>query len=262
MSNIKLMENRFNQYLNDYKNCWLDRFTWKGIFGDTPKHSISIVNFAKQTTFLDNIPIVSNVINFHKKINNLSDQYIKWVISIDNSYTQEELEDIKNFFLGAIGEYFFVFLLTENKRILIKTATNSKLQNYDFNYIAPRLKGEYDVGVDLTGVISYGQELHNCALQVKFWNPFIDTPITNKIIQGIHSDAICNNFIDNNENNNIIVCWLGNTQNVSKYLIANKLLYKHIIFIDNNALDNSINYQNKLFWMKLNDALKDIKTFK
>lgn len=258
---VSLMQQRFANYANNIKDNWLDRFTWKGLYGDTPKNSISIVNFAKQTNAFENIEDFYNANDFHRIVVKLSKLYIKWIQAKDNSYSDEELINLKNFFLGAIGEYFFMILLDTLKRFII-TGKDGKLQLFDFNYIAPRLKNELDYGVDLTGVISHGMSTSKCAIQVKFWDPNIDTPITNKIAQSIHSDAICNNFIDNNENDNIVICWLGDTKNVSKYLYANKALYKHIVFIDNKVLDDSINNQNIIFWQHLKNNLADIKNFK
>ena len=110
--------------------------------------------------------------------------------------------------------------------MLIPNIKNGKLERYDFKHICPRLLKEQDFGIDLTGMLSYNNKYYPVALQVKFWNPMTDNPITNEIAQKAHSDAICNNFINQNDNKNIVICWLGNTKKVSKYLTLNDKLYE------------------------------------
>lgn len=255
------MKKRFEQYCANKEAIWFDRFVWKGLFGDMPKYSISIVNFAKDNGF-EKIDFDANVNSLKKSIDKLADKYINWVKIKDSSYSEEEYLDMRNFFIGAIGEFFFENLLMNVKCINARNLSDNKIGRYIFDYVAPRLKGEYDYGVDLTGVLSYGMNSVNCAIQVKFWNPYNEgIELTNKMVQSVHSDAICNNFIDNKESNNIVICWLGNTKQISKYLKANKSLYRHIVFIDSDALDNSINNQNIIFWNNFKEDLKNIKNF-
>ena len=76
------------------------------------------------------------------------------------------------------------------------------------------------------------------------------------------ADAVCNNFIDITESNNIVVCWLGDTRKVSRFLKENRKLYKHIVFIDMEALDNSVNKSNPFFWKTLREKLINIELCK
>ena len=146
--------------------------------------------------------------------------------------------------------------------MLIPNIKNGKLERYDFKHICPRLLKEQDFGIDLTGMLSYNNKYYPVALQVKFWNPMINNPITNEIAQKAHSDAICNNFINQNDNKNIVICWLGNTKKVSKYLTLNDKLYEHIIFIDMHVLDNCINDNMPNFWDTFLYKLINIKNLK
>ena len=159
----------------------------------------------------------------------------------------------------ALGEFFFTVLMQNVKTILIKNINTNKLERFDFDYVCPRLVNEIDYGVDLTGMVSRNNSWYNCAIQVKFWNPFTDNMITNTIVSGVDSDACRNHFINPEDNYNIFICWLGTDKNVSRYLKANKLLYKHLVFIDMDVLNINVNNKLPQFWIILNDNIKSIK---
>lgn len=264
MNNLEKHSNiidRYNTYQLNKKAIWRNRFTWKGLYGDMPKNSISIVNFLK-CGFLDNIDFDPNSLSFKKCIDRYAEKYIKWVKSKDDSYSDEEYRNMQNFFIGAFGEYFFMYMLQNVKCINAINLNTGKITRYDFSYVALRLISDLDYGVDLTGVLSRGDKSTNCVIQIKFWNPNIEgVEITNMVAQKAHSDAICNNFINNDENENIVICWLGNTNQVSKYLKANTMLYKHIVFIDSKALDYSINNKNNIFWENLKNEIIQLKNY-
>lgn len=254
-------EERFIEYKNNYNNIWLNHFIWKGLTGLYPQNHISIVNFAKETDVFSNIGKLHNVNDLFNIVTKLSNTYVNWCNTKDN-FTKDEKIRIKDFFIGALGEYFFTYVLDELKCMLIPNIKNGKLERYDFKHICPRLLKEQDFGIDLTGMLSYNNKYYPVALQVKFWNPMTDNPITNEIAQKAHSDAICNNFINQNDNKNIVICWLGNTKKVSKYLTLNDKLYEHIIFIDMHVLDNCINDNMPNFWDTFLYKLINIKGLK
>lgn len=121
---------------------------------------------------------------------------------------------MKLFFIGCIGEYFFFKLFENHNTLLI----NNKL--YTFSYVCPRLNGETDYGVDLTGNVSSNtNESWDCVFQVKFWNPYNGNfQMTYDILSRVYTDAIINDFIDKNNNETIFVCWLNDDNQVSKAL--------------------------------------------
>lgn len=255
------MENRYNTYIVNKENTWLDRFTWNGLYNDLPQNAVSIVNFEQETQAFKKLAELTDARTFYKEVSKLAMAYVQWCITKDK-YDAMEQQDLRNFFMGAVGEFFFMVLLQEVRCILIKNLITRKIERFDFSYVCPRLEGEIDYGVDLTGKISNGSTYRNCAIQVKFWNPDTDTPITNKIASGVFADAVCNNFIDIRESNNIVVCWLGDTRKVSRFLKENRKLYKHIVFIDMEALDNSVNKSNPFFWKTLREKLINIELCK
>lgn len=254
-------EERYNRYLVDKEFTWKSRFIWNGLEGDMPKNSIGIATFEKETKLFRRMAVCKNTNEFYKQVDTIAKGYVKWVDSKGN-YDEDEKTDLINFFKGSIGEYFFSLLLDNVKCMDIRNQKSNKIQRFDFNKICPLLPGEDDYGIDLTGKVSDKDgNYYDVAIQVKFWNPNNDRVITNAIAAGAYTDAVLNKFIDADENSNIVICWLGNTKKVSKWLKNNKKLYKHILFVDNGVLDYCINNKMPQFWNMLHDELTNIRNF-
>ena len=249
-----LTEYYYDLYSNNKKSVWKKRLTWNGLYGDAPQNAINIIKYLKEskTDFLVKLSETRNVKDLRKIVEKESIQYVKWSLSIEPHYSDVEQVKIKDFFIGAIGEVFFICLLS--------TIGNLRIGNKAvyFNKVAP-LTLDNDNGVDGTCIYSVDDKEVSCALQIKFWNPYIDNQITMQIAQGVHSEALNIDAIDNNENKNIIICWLGTDKNVSRYLKSNEKLWQRLIFIDMNTLDRNINDQVPFFWReKLPDFLESL----
>ena len=250
----KLMEKRYNQFVANKYATWKSRFTWRGLFNNESKHSTNIIKFGKETGAFEALKDIENVHSFYKVVDNLAQHYIKWVQSKpDSMYDFTEYKDMENFFKGSIGEFFFVELL-DNVKCVFSETNSGRYKRNDFNFVAPRLKGEKDFGVDLTGVVND----KNCVIQVKFWNPYSTEVLCTDVVQKAHSDGIINGFINPTEKENIVICWLGNTDKVSVQLKSYEALYKNIVFIDIKSLDASINNKNKIFWNKLYEKMFEL----
>lgn len=249
---------RYKTYISDISNVWKYRFTWNDVDGLNPQNAVSIVKFVKETNVFDTYAIPNNSNDFYKYICKISNYYADWTCT-KVSYTDEEKHCIKDFFKGAIGEYFFMTLFEKTVCLEILDEHTKRLKRYDFDNIAPRLIDELDYGVDLTGMVSHDNVYYNCAIQVKFWNPESYYNITTAIAQSAHSDAIDNNFIKQEDNKNIIICWLGTPKNISLYLKRNAKLYRHLLFVDNTVLDRVVNNKIPQFWTYLWEKLKNIK---
>ena len=243
---------RFEKF--NKKNNWKDHFVWHGIYGDSLYNSISINKFAQLTGKLNGITF-KNTLDFYKKMKELSCEYSNWCKTIINKLSDEELDNLKLFFIGAIGEYFFVNLFNHKNTLIIK----DKKKAYTFYNICPRLTGDTDFGVDLTGIVSPSDGgSYDCAIQVKFWSPFAnESVITNHIAQAVHSDAIENEMINNNDNDNIFICWLGDMDHVSRWLSKNKMS-RHIVFIDRLVLRQNIDGDIE-FWNQISKEISNIK---
>ena len=112
----------------------------------------------------------------------------------------------------------------------------------------------------MTGVVSNSTEnkSYECALQVKFWNPFNkDFEMTYDILSRVFTDAILNDFIDKNENGNIFVCWLNDDKNISKAL-RHSPIWDYIIFIGKKELNDNINGKFPEFWNIFIEKLNNI----
>lgn len=242
---------RFNKF--NGSNNWKNHFVWCGIYGDSIYSLISIDKFANETNKLKNISF-KNTLDFYKQIKNLASEYSDWCYLKDNKLTEEEQNNLKLFFIGTIGEYFFVNLFNHKNSLVI----GEKNKIYTFYNICPRLMDETDFGVDLTGTVSPSTGgSYDCVIQVKFWSPFVnESIITNHIVQTVHSDAIENEMIDNKDNDNIFICWLGDMKHVSRWISKNKL-NRHIVFIDRKVLKQNIDGDNE-FWAKISEEISKI----
>ena len=260
---IKLadMASRYAEYKKTYNGVWASHFTWDGMFGDTPKHSISIVEWEKDTSCLGNMRKCKHAKEFYKTMKDMSECYAGWCAQKDKFLDSEDLHAIKNFFMGAMGEFFFTALLDSVKCILVKSETSGKLERFYFSNTAPRLLSDEDWGVDMTSTISHGRSTYPSAIQAKFWDFENDIKITSNLAKGVYGDAVLRGFIKPDQKKNVVICWLGDTDKVSIYLKKNKELYKHILFVDMPTLDININMNLDAFWTELQNRIRQIKNF-
>lgn len=229
---------------------------WRGIDGESAIQRVSILKFFAETHPFESID-VKNTSSFYNKMCAIADSYVEWALKTLQKEHNEILDrELRNFFIGYIGERFFLFLLQNEKRLYIK----SEKQIFTFDYVAPRILDEDDFGVDLTGQVTGNDGItKDCAFQVKFWNPFVknnDAVMSNKLLQGVFADAVCNDIINPSEDKNIFVCWLGDDSKVSKWARRNEKLYKHIVFIDRTVLKDNIDNKMPNFW---NSFLKSLR---
>ena len=233
-------KDRYNQFISN--PSWFERFTWNGLYNNSYRPDLNVLKYLRQEKPFNGL-ISNNVNDFWKIVNKIGESYSKWCSTIDLGLNDEEKNVLKLFFIGCIGEFFFYKLFEKQNTLFI----NGKL--YHFNYVCPRLSGEKDYGVDLTGNVSTnGVESWDCALQVKFWNPFNkDFQMTYDILSRVFTDAILNDFINKNENGNIFVCRLNDDKNVSKALRQSPI-WDHIIFIGKKELNDNINGKFPEFW--------------
>lgn len=221
---------------------------WRGLDGECFIMKVSILRFFKECNPFTGMN-VKNTNEFYRKMTAVADQYVTWTKNELKECENDVLDrELKNFFIGYIGEQFFLSLLQQEKRLYIK----AEKQIFTFDYVAPRIIDESDFGVDLTGQVTANDGIvKDCAIQVKFWNPFAkrnDAMMSNKLLQGVFADAVCNDIIDAKQDKNIFVCWLGDDSKVSKWARRNEPLYKHIVFIDRNVLKDNIDNKLPNFW--------------
>lgn len=244
---------RYNNFKKNPIIHWENRFIWNGFYGNESWTNLSIIRFAQDTARFKDL-FFENTLNFYKEIKSISNDYVNWCSTqIKEKDKEPILNELRQFFIGAIGEFFFTKLFEHKNSLVVR----EKKIKYDFYDICPRLIADSDFGVDLTGVVSHNGKTYDCVFQVKFWSPFIDSyQITNKIIQPVHSDAIENEMIDNKDDDNIFICWLGNKEHISKYIAKNKVS-RHVVFIDRDVLKSNIDNDSK-FWEKMCEELSNL----
>lgn len=238
---------RFEYYSNNKKDVWKSKLTWKGMFGDMPKYSTNLIKFLSQcpTDFWETLSNINNVNSFRNYIDKkVVPKYIEWVKSVEPTYSNAENDDMRNFCIGGFGELFFNCLLSNINSLLVGN------ELYHFQNIVPTpLKNhDHDFGIDATCSYSVGAKEKDCAIQIKFWNPFAGTHLNMSVVQGVFGQAVAEGLVDPEETKNIIVCWLSTDNEVSTYLKENTALYRHVVFIDAKTLNENINNQVPFFW--------------
>lgn len=238
---------RYEYYVDNKKDVWKSKLTWKGMFGDMPKYSTNLIKFLSQcpTDFWEALSNINNVNSFRNYIDKkVVPKYIEWVKSVEPTYSNAENDDMRNFCIGGFGELFFNCLLSNINSLLVGN------ELYHFQNIVPTpLKNhDHDFGIDATCSYSVGAKEKDCAIQIKFWNPFAGTHLNMSVVQGVFGQAVAEGLVDPEETKNIIVCWLSTDNEVSTYLKENTALYRHVVFIDAKTLNENINNQVPFFW--------------
>ena len=261
LTNIKLtnMENiikHFEKYSSSVEETWKNRFTWKGMTGKTPKHTTSIRKFEEATKAFEKIDPAYTVAGLFSLVDKLSDEYVSWVKSLEKGYTKEEYLDMKNFFIGAIGEYFVTKLLTDVKCLMVSMDGASHFERFDFNYVSPTLSGkESDCGIDIYCVANDKPSV----MQVKFWSPFKkgSDKVNPVVYQKLFTEGVDHEFISTSDENNIFFFWLGSEKTAQMNIIGNETHRgKHLVVIGRLAIAASIDNRNKIFWDNFYNSLK------
>lgn len=149
---------------NKEKNVWSLRFMWKTSKG-TVIHSSSISDFFKSFDVDTVFSGITDVLAFYNKVISLVDNYLKFIV--DNgktvgdhiSYTDKELKDARNFFVGVMGEYFFLetvlnkgkieFKVLDKKGVVGKIFYNATLApNVDYGIDVSKVDNINDLSVD------------------------------------------------------------------------------------------------------------------
>ena len=254
--NIIVMEktiNKYNDFIQNEIDTWKSRFTWLGTDGRTPKHTTTIAKFFNETKCIDSIS-TTNVNDLYQKVSNLADSYVEWVQSKGNNYKKQACDNMKKFFIGALGEFFFVELLNEVRCLYIPDPTSKTFKRYDFHYVSPNLSTDKDFGIDLTGVANDTPVV----MQVKFWNPYGKTKLPIEVFQKADSEGTRNGYINMSDDNNIFLCWLGSEESGLYPIKENKVYKNKIVVIGRDSFNFSINNTNKIFWSYIFDKLKKI----
>lgn len=212
----EIVEEKYKTYIDNCKEVWKNRFTWRNKYGD-PKYTTGIVQFFKETKILDELEHVNTLKDSFTQISNLAKKYTTWVKSktIEGfSYSEKEIKDMENFFIGAIGEFFIVCLLTKMKCIIKFNKVKDTISRYDFKMVSPTLQNEKDLGVDLT-CIANGKP---SVIQIKWWNPYSEDKPNIEVFQKLVSEGLVKGYCNPEENDNHFLFWTGDEKYTTKKL--------------------------------------------
>ena len=210
--------------------------------------------FATDLTIL--IDPAYTVAGLFSLVDKLSDEYVSWVKSLEKGYTREEYLDMKNFFIGAIGEYFVVKLLTDVKCLMVSTDGTGHFQRFDFHYVSPTLSGkESDCGIDIYCVANDKPSV----MQVKFWSPFKkgSDKVDPVVYQKLFTEGVDHEYISPSDEKNIFFFWLGSEKTAQMNIIGSETHRgKHLVVIGRQTIAANIDDRNKIFWDNFYNSLK------
>ena len=241
----------------DFDNRWNARFVWHGIDGNEYWGSISVTNFiAEMTENNIALELFSPARDFEDLLGKVvkdAEAYVQWCTKYETFNTLQQ-DSLRNFFMGAIGELFFTFFLTERKRIYIE----SQARIFDFHDVVPRSVTANDYGVDMTGKVTIDNTIQDCVFQSKFWSHKAGMPMppmTYEIAAKAYCDGMLSCGMDPAADSNIFICWTGSMDRVSVWLKKSPL-YPKLVFIDKDVVDQ--NTADPLFWQAFADFIKCI----
>ena len=254
--------NDYGVYTANKYDIWKKRFVWMKR-GKDPQYRIGIMRFIKETDEFEKVieqGVPTNTDELFNVVTQLADKYVAWANGKDGEiqgYTEEDYDDMRNFFVGAIGEYFFVYLLTEVKCVSCYNK-NKEYNRFDFRYTS--LYQGKDFGIDVVSVVSTYLADMSCAIQVKFWNPFNEDETPDmSMFQKLGYEGYRNGYADPKQDHNLFLCWLGDESRIFNTIKDNDMLLRSVSVIGKNSLNETVNNRNRFFWNGLFQSLVDFK---
>ena len=253
---MKSIVENYESYLKVKDDVLSKRFTWCGLSGKYPKYTTNIIKFNSETNVFANMKRCYTSVELFSETDKLAKKYVEWVKSKDSSYSKNEYDDMHRFFVGAIGEYFFWYILSELKCVIAPDASGI-LKRYDFNHVSPTLNDSIDLGVDLYANVNDVPSV----IQVKFHNPFAkSTEPWTTIVQKAYAEGISKRIIGLDGKENVFICFLGNENTIYSNLKKARQYQKNVVAIGRTSLENTVdNRLKESFWDKFYDHLSLIK---
>lgn len=240
----KIAEMR-NDYMSNLDKTLARRLTWAGLNGKNPKHTTTIARFNAETgAFSTSFAGVEDSASFFKKAVEVSNAYVEWVKSKDKGYSELEYSDMRNFFVGAIGELFFESIM-ENIKCIFAPDRGKDYRRYDFHQVSPERERK-DFGVDFYALVNDIPSV----IQVKFWNPFNKkNTVGVDIVEKAHSQGVARDIIDNSDKGNVVICTLGSEESIFSSLKRVPEYRDKVVVIGRNALMATVDNRLQLtFW--------------
>lgn len=238
------------EYAKNNPINWCDEFVYNEIVRNriVSHYNISIIKFIQNNQDVIN-PLIDALLHMTDSnikvreiffaIQYIAFKYINWCITIDTKYNIEKYRlELYNTVIGKFGEFIWyhyineckVFKIIKNDDILYTIRfRNISLLNHDT---------DMDFGVDLVAEYEKDKILHNCAIQVKCWNPKRKDILSVSVLQKLRDQAVSEGqFISSHDPvENLFVCWFGTEDNISVQLRNMPNLEKHVLFFDTKMI--------------------------
>ena len=125
---------RFQQYISDELNS-TQHAIWRGIDGESMVNRVSILKFFSAVKPFDGIT-VKNTLGFYNKMTDIAEQYVRWALEVlheDKEINERLNRELRNFFIGYIGQRFFLYFLQRLfKYSLVHAFFISKSHKFNF----------------------------------------------------------------------------------------------------------------------------------
>ena len=185
-----------------------------------------------------------------------------WVYKWAGKYAEQakrfnpaaSIEDIKNWFRGAIGEWFILdCFLQEGRPFLVRDVDENHLEEAELHYVTPTIyTGCADYGVD---GIAVDKNNKGVVIQVKFWNPWgTKLRVDYHMVSATSDQGTTEGWIEPQQEKSIYFFWLGSKHrgsifhNMSRYLKDKNCpltKYNKVVYIDGEDLMRSV---SPAFW--------------
>ena len=253
---IDNIHEKYKAYKENEMSVWHERFTYKKN-GKYARNTTNIFKFGTETDALSTIKRCNTASGYLYQITKLEDIYMDWVQkNTDEIIGEDERHEIKLWFKGAMGEYFFHSVLSDVKCLFVPEDYDGNFKRVDFDEIVP-IEGDNDFGIDFIGIANGTPSV----FQIKSWSdPNEIAPMV--IYQKAYGDGCANNYINQHDDYNIFLCWFNTEKNGLLRIRQNKAYDKRALCVGYESLDESINKRNPSFWDKFYDSLCNIKEVK
>lgn len=242
------VHDKYVQFKRNEQKTWLDRMIWDGRNGLFNLGSFD--KFIKSQHPFDGLHVM-NADDYFGEVSKCAKEYRKWAVSVDNTYSEEDYDDMEQSFKGFMGEWFCYRIAEDCSRILVDN------EMFVVREMAPNLMNERDNGIDFTATINDVP----CVVQVKWWNRFIDKTFPRQeIFQKLGYEGATAGYIELNENveRNMCFMWLDDEEKAKMSINRNPRLKNRVIIFGKNAWDFSINGRDVIFWENIFKKLEEL----
>ena len=113
-------KDRYTKFKADEMVVWKSRFILRNAANDMAFNSINLVKYLSEQKPFASCTTIRNVNDFWKLVQKSANDYREWCYNINPDLSDKTLSELKYFFIGCIGEYFFCKLFEIKNTLYIK----------------------------------------------------------------------------------------------------------------------------------------------